>query len=388
MIIALIIVPMKSNIILDSSLYRFTFNTGQFIQQGEIIKNATPLFTYQNILIALFIITSTILLIRFILNIFRIIKKIINCKKVDNLKTSLVFIEEKTLPYSFFRYIFVNQSDFENGKIEKELLMHEEAHCFQYHSIDIIIIELINVFLWFNPAIWLFRKAILLNHEFYADNKVLTNSDSIDYHQLIINRVIQNNSNYLVSNFKYSRIKNRIIMMNKSKPPHDAILRKIATISLFLVLGIAFTFSQENKIISDTTNSNNMGWISIIQKHKIDLKKFRSMYTFGLRTNDSLNFAVLSRVYKIETRLKNRIATFKEGIFIFPENNDTYWIITSETAYHDFYDHIIGGKNGKIEQFSFTSSDIMPIKTTLFKEFKWDTKAHIIFTTTSGYNPD
>ena len=80
MIIALIIVPMKSNIILDSSLYRFTFNTGQFIQQGEIIKNATPLFTYQNILIALFIITSTILLIRFILNIFRIIKKIINCK--------------------------------------------------------------------------------------------------------------------------------------------------------------------------------------------------------------------------------------------------------------------------------------------------------------------
>ena len=49
--------------------------------------------------------------------------------KVDYSKISLVLVEDRTLPYSFFRYIFVNQTDYENGKIEKELLMHEEAHC-------------------------------------------------------------------------------------------------------------------------------------------------------------------------------------------------------------------------------------------------------------------
>ena len=149
------------------------------------------------------------------------------------------------MPYSFFRFIFVNQSDFENGKIEKELLMHEEAHCLQYHSVDIIIIELLNVFLWFNPVIWLFRKSILLNHEYYADNKVLTYKDPIDYQQLLLNILLRNNSNYLVSNFKYSLIKSRINMMTKSNPLHNSILRKFSAISLFLIMAITLTFSQE-----------------------------------------------------------------------------------------------------------------------------------------------
>ena len=127
-----------------TTLERFTLTTGQLIQGEAIIENSPPLFTFQNILTALFIIISSILLIRFALNIFRISRKILKSKKVDYSKTSLVLVEERILPYSFFRYIFVNQADYENGKIEKELLMHEEAHCLQYHSIDIIIIELLK----------------------------------------------------------------------------------------------------------------------------------------------------------------------------------------------------------------------------------------------------
>ena len=271
MIIPLIVIPVKSNFTINNTIERFNISTEQLVNSSAISEITTPLLTFQNILTALFIFVSFILITRFALNIFRILRKILLSKKIHNLKTSIVLIREKTLPYSFFKYIFVNQSDFENGKIEPELLMHEEAHCEQYHSIDILIIEIVNIFLWFNPAIWLFRKEILLNHEYYADGKVLTDRDTSDYQHLLLNVLLRNNSNYLVSNFKYSLIKNRIIMMTKSKPNDNAILRKIIGISVFLLLSVALTFSKESVLNTGNSNNANKDWIILPRNEKPEL---------------------------------------------------------------------------------------------------------------------
>jgi beta-lactamase regulating signal transducer with metallopeptidase domain len=356
LIIPLIRIPIKSNIsLITNSLDNLTFTTGHFIQQKEIVENATPLFTYQNILIVLVIIISSVLLIRFAFNIFKIIRKIIKCKKVDRLKISLVLVEEKTLPYSFFRYIFVNRSDFENGKIEKELLIHEETHCLQYHSIDVLILELVNIFLWFNPVIWLFRKAILLNHEYYADNKVLANNESFNYHQLLINLVIQNSTNYLVSGFKCSLIKNRLIMMTRSGTSNNVFLRKITAISLFLFLGIAFTFSQVNKLNSEAPNlmakslmqqDNNSGdwWKSIVEKHGINYESFtihENFVIFGKKT------------------IYNNLESFNDVVAI---SNDgyTYSIYKSKTASYDNKNRRLKINDCSIEKFDWNSRTTLP----------------------------
>jgi beta-lactamase regulating signal transducer with metallopeptidase domain len=320
MIIPLIIIPVKSNFSISNSLERFTLGTGQLIQGEAIIENYSSLFTFQNIITALFIIISSILLIRFALNIFRISKKILINKKVDCSKTSLVFVEERTLPYSFFKYIFVNQADYENGKIEKELLMHEEAHCLQYHSIDILIIELLNVFLWFNPAIWLFRKSILLNHEYYADNKVIIYKDPINYQQLLLNIILRNNSNYLVSNFKYSFIKNRINMMSKSNPLHNAILRKLSAISLFLIIAITLTFSQEIKKPDKGMISENEWWYPILQKHNIvpsGFNNFEKVFEMGSKNS-----------------ISDRIVTLENALVLLKLDNG-YAFLESPLLYHD-----------------------------------------------------
>ena len=171
MIIPLIVIPVKSNFPINNTIEKFTLTTGQLIQGETITENLPPVFTFKNILF--FIIISSILLIRFALNIFRILRKILKSKKIDILKHHWYSLKKRLYHIHFSDTFLSIRSDFENGKIEKELLIHEEAHCLQYHSIDIIIIELLNIFFWFNPAIWLFRKAILLNHEYYADNKVL-----------------------------------------------------------------------------------------------------------------------------------------------------------------------------------------------------------------------
>jgi bla regulator protein blaR1 len=245
-ITSLIVIPVKYDYALNTNIDKFTSTTGYFINGNSEIENTYSLFAFQNILFSFYVVITSILLIRFALNIFRLLNKIKKNKKVNYQKTSLVLINERSLPYSFFRYVFVNRTDYENGKIEKELLMHEEAHCLQYHSIDIIIIELMNVFLWFNPAIWLIKKAILLNHEFLADSTVLSTVELGDYQNTLLNLVLRNNSTCLASNFNYSLTKKRLIMMNKETTKDWAILRKITIIPLFLILVVTLTFSQEN----------------------------------------------------------------------------------------------------------------------------------------------
>lgn len=343
-IIPQIVIPIKYNFPINNTLGRFTLTTGRLLKGEATLENSPHIFTIQNILTALLIIISLALLIRFVLNIFRIFRKILRSKKIEYSKSSLVFVEERTLPYSFFRYIFVNQSDYENDRIEQELLMHEEAHCLQYHSIDIIIIELLNIFLWFNPAIWLFRKSILLNHEYYADDKVLTYRDSIDYQQLLLNIILRNNSNYLVSNFKYSLIKSRIKMMTKSNPMHNSILRKFSAISLFLILAITLTFSQEIKKIDTGMNFENEWWIPIIKKHNIFPGAFNNFdNVFEMGTKNSID---------------GRIVTLENAVFVIRSDSDAYTIIKTPLAVHDLDKNIIkGNKEVTIDVYKYNLED-------------------------------
>ncbi len=293
---------------------------------------------------------------RFAINIFRITGKIIKCKKVENVSTTLILVEEKTLPYSFFRYVFVNKSDFESGGIKKELLIHEEAHCLQYHSVDIILLELINVFFWFNPAIWLFRKAILLNHEYYADNQVLACKEAFEYRELLVNLVIQNSTNYLVSNFKYSLIKNRLIMMTKSRPSHTAYLRKIFAIPLFLILAIIITFCQKiNQQTDIVFNYQDEWWYPILKKHNVvpgGFNNFERIFEMG--TKNSIN---------------DRVVTLENAFILSRPDNSGYFIIKSPLVYHDLDKNTIKGEDGIIEMYNLTSGDIKPTQTCHFKDF-------------------
>ena len=354
-IVPFIEIPVNSNFTLTNGIDRLTF-TGHAIQGQEIIANVTSPQVSPNILIVLFTIVSSVLLLRFAINIFRIIRKIIKCKKVENGNTTLILVKEETLPYSFFNYVFVNKSDFENGKIEKELLNHEEAHCLQYHSVDIVLLELINVFFWFNPAIWLFRKAITLNHEYCADNKVLANNESFNYHKILMNLVMQTNTYGLVSNFKYSLIKNRLIMMTKSRPSHNAILRKIAAVPLFLILAILLTFCQKIDQQKDNAfNYQDEWWYPILKKHNVVPSGFN-------------NF---ERIFEMGTKnmINDRVVTLENAFILSRPHNSGYFILKSPLVYHDLDKNTVKGDDGIIEMYNLKSEDIKATQPLHFKDF-------------------
>lgn len=220
-----------------------TLTNGHLIQ-GNFINGQNSVSAITIIGFLLYIIVSLILFIRLILNLYNITKKINNSEQVENVSPNIVLVIDKTLPYSFFNRIIVNKVEYESGKINTELLIHEQTHCEQYHSIDILIIELIKVLLWFNPIVWQFKKEIQLNHEYIADNVVILKHDTKTYQDTILNLVFRNNSTYLASNFNYSLTKKRLIMMTKKKSK-TKVIRMIMVIPLFFFLGVVMSNAQD-----------------------------------------------------------------------------------------------------------------------------------------------
>jgi hypothetical protein len=321
----------------NSNIQEFSDITGVFIQGEEITAEPNHLITFQDILIVVYFIVSAILLVRFAINIYKIIRLIRISSIVSNLNTKLVLIDKKTLPYSFFKYIFINSSDYKNGKIEKELIIHEQAHCLQYHSIDILIIELIKIILWFNPLLWLFRKAIQLNHEFIADNEVLSNHGLNDYQNTLLNLVFRNNSTYLASSFNYSLTKKRLIMMKKNNSLRKAIYRKIAAIPLILILVITLTFSQETRQMGNAMNFETEWWYPILVKHNkvpSGFNNFRNIFEMG--ENNSIN---------------DGLCTLTNAYVIIRDSVDNYIIIESPLLYHDFNKELLITDSGTMRMY-------------------------------------
>jgi hypothetical protein len=129
----------------------------------------------------------------------------------------MVEIKEDISPFSFFRFLFINQGSFEESELP-QVLEHEMAHIRQRHSMDHLFAHGLAVFQWFNPFAWQMRKALKTTHEYIADQQVINRGiERLDYQALLLRQVIGYHSVELVNNFNLKPIKNRIAMMNKNR---------------------------------------------------------------------------------------------------------------------------------------------------------------------------
>lgn len=200
-------------------------------------------------------------LFRFIKNINNITSRIKRNPIVKYKNAKLVLLEEKTLPHTFLNTIFINKSDYENRNIEAELYTHELTHVIQKHTLDILFIELIKCVFWFNPILIFYKKAIQLNHEFLADEKVINSYNNIPvYQSLLLSKANEKQPYYLASNLNYLVTKKRLIMMSKKTPKSIAILKKVALMPI--IAGLIFllcvkSIAQEKVNVPKNTAANS-----------------------------------------------------------------------------------------------------------------------------------
>lgn len=232
-----------------------------YFQLQTLILQPESQFNLEKLIQYLYFSISLLLLIRFTYNLIRIeiIKSINPSTSYEGHR--IVLINDLVLPYSFLSTIYVNSVEYKEGRIPKELLSHEISHISQRHSLDIIFIELLKLFFWFNPLIYLFKRAIMLNHEYLADEAVTySENNSKSYINVLLNIAFRNDNSYLASSFNYSFTKKRLLMITKNKSSKTVILKKIAVIPIFLALGLMIINAQETKSVKSSWSTPPAGF--------------------------------------------------------------------------------------------------------------------------------
>ncbi|RTY76028.1 energy transducer TonB [Flavobacterium sp. LS1R10] len=206
---------------------------------------------------SLYAVVTLVLAIRFISNIIKISSKMKSNTPIDYKNAKLILLPKKTLPHTFLNTIFINETEYNYRQIEAELYTHELTHVTQKHTLDILFIELLKTVFWFNPIFIFYKKAIQLNHEFLADEKVVTSYNNVPFYQsLLLSKANENQTFYLASNLNYLITKKRLLMMTKTTSKTKALLKKatlIPVVTALLFLLCTKVVAQETNVKKETT---------------------------------------------------------------------------------------------------------------------------------------
>ncbi|REC75365.1 hypothetical protein DRF60_15655 [Chryseobacterium elymi] len=202
------------------------------------IQSAQESFDWMNIAWLIYGAVALFLLIKSILSIIAI-KKIQAEKRIyQNYKVMVT--RENLPPFSFWNTIYLGENYLRNNVIDPRIFLHEKTHIDQKHSIELIFIEILKIFIWFNPVLLIYKKVIITNHEFLADEAVLNSRYNIkEYQNLILDEIISIQNLPLTHSFNFSNTKKRFIMMTKTKP-RFIVLKKAASITALIAATALF----------------------------------------------------------------------------------------------------------------------------------------------------
>ena len=189
-------------------------------------------------------------LIKFALDFYSL-NSVLKGKKIE-LQEDFKFIDvnENIAPFSYFDYIVYNSSLYTSSELES-ILEHEKVHSDQKHTIDVLISRIFCILFWFNPIIWLYKKAILQNLEFIADSEASKKiADKKAYQYTLLKITTHETCVAITNHFYQSLIKKRIVMLNKNqsnKRNYWKYSAVIPALGAFVLLFQIRTIAQEKK---------------------------------------------------------------------------------------------------------------------------------------------
>lgn len=152
--------------------------------------------------------------------------------------------------WSFFKNIEVDE-ELENREV---IMAHEEVHARQWHSADVMLMEILMIINWFNPVVYLYRRSIKNIHEFIADqNAVKAGTSKADYAMLLFNQTFNAPAHHLLNPFfNSSMLKQRIMMLQKNKSHYSALLKYGFSVPLFVLMLTLSSATINNSDVVET----------------------------------------------------------------------------------------------------------------------------------------
>ena len=239
-----------SGTLLDASVHQVSTLKNNIIHMEPVIIGKSTHNHYLSIIQILSFTYLTGLAIHLMLLGWRLTRLLALISKSERIREGkycfIVVPESDRKSYSFFHYIFIDRHLLDKQEY-KPVIDHEKAHACALHSIDLIITELVIALQWFNPFVYLLRKAVIENHEFQVDRQVVRlQQNKVYYLRSLMNQWKNHHYNKLTSAFSQSLLKKRMLMLTKKKTNHLVSKAKLlAVIPLSMLLFSFFACSEK-----------------------------------------------------------------------------------------------------------------------------------------------
>ncbi len=187
----------------------------------------------------------------FFVRLFKSLRFLILLKKEKPhliLKDAVIyFVSVAGTPFSFFKSIFWGNDLDLHSESGNQILQHELYHARNFHTVDILSMEILSAIFWFNPFLFLINREIKAIHEYAADAWVTEKTDTYSYANLLLLK-ISGKTLSLTQPFFKNQIKRRIAMMTKTKKNRAARFGRLMVIPLIAALIGLFSFKSTNPL--------------------------------------------------------------------------------------------------------------------------------------------
>ncbi len=250
------VIPLLTITVQQQEAYPAIINQVVYVNQlqipaGPMLINAAsePVSTPLNWIDALktfYILSVLALSARLIIIVFKFLTKMRNKKRTRVGGVQIVSGDNSLNNGSFFNYIFLNGDELTADEM-RQIIAHEMLHVKLYHSVDRILVKVAQIFLWFNPFVYLYARAIEQNHEFEVDREVGTATDKNKYAELLLHLSVAAGGT-LYHNFSMVPLKKRITMLF-TKPTHK--MKKVIyllVVPVVLISCLAFAKLKSDEV--------------------------------------------------------------------------------------------------------------------------------------------
>jgi hypothetical protein len=250
--------PVKINLFNISET--FQINSVNILNIKDSVSNQNLLNVDNSIdigqvILIVYLLISGFFITRFFASLIKVFSYIAGSEKINNGSFTYVFLDKKIVAFSFFHWIFISKLD--KYSLTTQIIEHEKVHAQQYHSIDIILSELMVAAMWVNPFVWMLKKAIQQIHEFLADQGVINSGvNPLEYKKLLVNQAAGDKLIAISSNFSYSLIKKRLIMISKEKKENNQYYKMLIIIPIAALVFLGVSMSNNKTALAQKSDKS------------------------------------------------------------------------------------------------------------------------------------
>ena len=203
-------------------------------------------------LMAAYLAGLAVMLIIRMVSIYRVASIVRNGRTVERGDGWKIVVTDRNVsPFSWIGTIVLSEKYY--ASIDTTVLKHEKAHIRHGHPLELMMVDFMSLFQWFNPAVWVLRRDLCLVHEQQADADVVKSlSDARPYQFMLLSQSQGGLAFNIVASFNGNGVESRIDMMNRKRSGRRQMLRflyipLVMCISLVLTANVAYDMNAASE---------------------------------------------------------------------------------------------------------------------------------------------